>query len=177
MAEGERHRSKGLCLFVYCLSEYFNQVYSLYLLSFPWIHPIDPYNRANRIIHNGFIWFFVEGEKYMPLKFRLRGLAETFVENISCPHCGHDGGEDNDRGFLTEHTRVTFSGIIVVIQCEGCKHVFVPEEQKLGVINASRLRTAVEKDSENTGAPALDDMKSVKLEVERMNAERGSKIH
>ena len=113
----------------------------------------------------------------MPLKFRLRGLAETFVDNISCPHCGHDGGEHGDNGFLTELTRVTFAGIIVVIQCENCSQVFIPEGQKLGIINSQRLRTAVEKDSDNTGQPALPDMKSVQLEVERLNAERGSKIH
>ena len=113
----------------------------------------------------------------MPLKFRLRGLAETFVEDISCPACGHDGGESGDQGFLTEHTRVTFDGIIVVIQCEICEHVFVPDGQKLGVINSGRLRSAVEKDSNNTGQPVYGGMNAVRLEVERINAERDSKIH
>ena len=113
----------------------------------------------------------------MPLKFRLKGLAETFVDELHCPRCGHDGGEEGDKGFLTELTRVTFAGIIVVIQCELCKHVFVPRGQKLGVINSSKLRSAVEKDSRTTGQPVLSGLDAVKLEVERLNAELGEKIH
>ena len=113
----------------------------------------------------------------MPLKFRLRGLAETFVDDICCPICGHDGGDEGDQGFLTEHTRVTFSGIVVVIECEGCDHVFVPEGQKRGIINSERLRSAVETDSVNTGQPVLSGVQAVRLEVERLNAERVSKIH
>ena len=113
----------------------------------------------------------------MPLKFRLRGLAETFVEEIRCPCCGHDGGDEGDHGFRTEFTRVTFDGIIVVIQCEPCGNVFVPNGQKLGVINSSKLRSAVEKDSGNTGQPVFYGLDQVRLEVERLNAERGSKIH
>lgn len=113
----------------------------------------------------------------MPLKFRLRGLAETFVDDIRCPCCGHDGGDEGDQGFVTEFTRVTFDGIIVVIQCEPCGNIFVPTEQKLGVINSTRLRDAVEKDSGNTGQPIYANMEQVRLEVERLNAEKGSKIH
>lgn len=113
----------------------------------------------------------------MALKFRLRGLAETFVEKIHCPKCGHDGGEDGDQGFLTEHTRVTFDGIIVVIQCEMCSHIFLPLDQRLGVLNAQRLRAAVERDSHNTGQPLFPGINEVRLEVERLNAAQGSKIH
>ena len=113
----------------------------------------------------------------MPLKFRLKGLAETFVDNIHCPCCGHDGGEEGDQGFLTEFTRVTFDGIIVVIQCTLCKYIFVPSGQKFGVINPQKLRSAVEKDSMTTGQPVLDTLSSVKLDVERLNAQRGKRIH
>lgn len=113
----------------------------------------------------------------MPLKFRLRGLAETFVDEIACPCCGHDGGEGGDQGFLTEHTRVTYQGIIVVIECTICAHVFVPHEQRHGIINYKKLRSAVEKDSVNTGQPVLTDVGKVKLEVERINAERNKGIH
>jgi hypothetical protein len=113
----------------------------------------------------------------MPLKFRLRGLAETFVDNIQCCNCGHDGGDDGDQAFKTEHTRVTYAGIIVVIECEVCGHVFVPDNQRRGVLNSGKLRSAVEKDSENTGQPIFQGVDAVKLEVERINAEIGSNIH
>lgn len=113
----------------------------------------------------------------MSLKFRLRGLAETFVDEIKCPCCGHDGGENGDQGFATTHTRVTFAGIVVVIECDICTYVFVPANQKHGIINFERLRSAVEKDSQNTGVPIFQDATFVKLEVERMNAEKNSEIH
>jgi hypothetical protein len=112
----------------------------------------------------------------MPLKFRLKGLAETFVDAIRCPTCGHDGGDDGDQGFKTELTRVTYDGIIVVIQCCICGNVFVPDGQRHGVINSEKLRLAVEKDSLTTGQPILPSRESVKLEVERLNAERGNKL-
>ena len=51
----------------------------------------------------------------MALKFRLRGLAETFIEGITCPGCGTTGNDDN--ALATDHTRVTFDGITVVVQC------------------------------------------------------------
>ncbi|MFN8391069.1 MAG: hypothetical protein U0136_12335 [Bdellovibrionota bacterium] len=112
----------------------------------------------------------------MPLKFRLKGLAETFVDAIRCPCCGHDGGDEGDQGFKTELTRVTYDGIIVVIQCCICGVVFVPDGQRHGVINSEKLRLAVEKDSVTTGQPVLATRQAVKLEVERLNAERGNKV-
>ncbi len=112
----------------------------------------------------------------MPLKFRLKGLAETFVDHIRCPGCGHDGGDDGDQGFQTELTRVTYDGIIVVIQCSVCGSVFVPDGQRHGVINSEKLRLAVERDSVTTGMPILPNRESVRLEVERMNAEKGNKV-
>ena len=47
----------------------------------------------------------------MALKFRLKGLAETFIDEISCPGCGLAGADDQN--FATELTKVTFDGIIV----------------------------------------------------------------
>lgn len=113
----------------------------------------------------------------MPLKFRLKGLAETFVDNLICPYCGHDGGEEGDQNFLTELTRVTFEGIIVVVECKLCGNIFVPDGQKFGVINHLKLRAAVEKDSTNSGQPIVPSLKAVRLEVEKLNAERCSKVH
>lgn len=116
-------------------------------------------------------------EVEMPIKFRLKGLAETFVEKLHCPDCGHDGGEEGDQAFRTDLSRVTFDGIIVVIQCGVCGHIFVPDGQKLGVINSQRLRTAVEKDSENTGLPIYPGIRDVRLEVEKLNAQKHHGSH
>lgn len=112
----------------------------------------------------------------MPLKFRLKGLAETFVDEIRCACCGHDGGEEGDKDFYTELTKVTYDGIVVVIQCGVCGNVFVPDKQRNGVINSERLRNAVERDSVNTGQPILPNRESVRLEVERLNAERNDEV-
>ena len=113
----------------------------------------------------------------MPLKFRLKGLAETFIETLSCPCCGHDGGEEGDDGFSTDLTRVTFDGIVVVVQCDHCAHIFVPNEQRCGIINSKKLRKAVEKDSSQSGEPVFQGFDSVRLDVERRNAERVNDVH
>lgn len=113
----------------------------------------------------------------MPLKFRLKGLAETFVDEIYCPHCGHSGGVSGDAGFKTDLTRVTFDGIVVVVECSACATLFVPPEQRFGVVNQQKLRDAVERDCKTTGQPLLSNMNAVVLEVERLNALRLQKIH
>ena len=112
----------------------------------------------------------------MPLKFRLKGLAETFVEQIKCPCCGHDGGDDGDQGFSSELTKVTFEGIIVVIRCELCSNIYVPDGQRHGVINVHKLRSAVENDSVTTGQPVLLSRADVRLDVERLNATRRDEL-
>ena len=113
----------------------------------------------------------------MSLKFRLSGLAETFVDKVICPKCGHDGGDLGDEGFKTELTKVTFDGIVVVMQCRCCKLAFVPSNQKLGIIDYQKLRKAVEKDSQNTGQVALSGIKEVRIEVEKLNAQFSHRIH
>lgn len=112
----------------------------------------------------------------MALKFRLKGLAETFVEAIRCPTCGHDGGDQGDQGFRTEFTRVTYDGIVVVVECDACHNVFLPGGQRNGVLNSQKLRLAVEKDSATTGQPVFTTRREVELEVERMNAERKDEV-
>ncbi len=111
----------------------------------------------------------------MALKFRLRGLAETFIEELTCPGCGCHGKDDHN--FATEHTRVTFDGIIVVVQCRTCKEIFVPSEQRLGVLSPNDLKAAVYKDSRDSGEPILENIGAVKLAVEKMNAQRRGDLH
>ena len=113
----------------------------------------------------------------MSLKFRLKGLAETFIDSIVCPACKHDGGEEKDEGFSTELTRVTFDGIIVVVECQHCNTVFVPSEQRHGIINSGKLRRAVEADSVQSGEPVYNSRQSVELDVEKMNALRNNEVH
>lgn len=111
----------------------------------------------------------------MALKFRLKGLAETFIDQITCPCCGVVASDDQP--FSTELTRVTFDGIIVVVQCKQCAEIFVPEAQRLGVLNPTELRRAVEKDSRDTGEPVMANFTSVKLNAGKLNALRKGEMH
>ena len=111
----------------------------------------------------------------MALKFRLKGLAETFVDDISCPCCGQLGNDDQH--FTTELTRVTYEGIIVVVQCKSCAEIFVPGTQRLGVLDPEQLKLAVEKDCRETGEPLMPNLKSVRLNAEKLNAMRKGDLH
>ena len=111
----------------------------------------------------------------MALKFRLKGLAETFIDHITCPGCGVTGSDDEH--FATDHTRVTLDGIIVVAQCRACAEIFVPDLQRLGVLSIDDLRTAVEKDAVETGEPILTGLDAVRLNAERLNALRKGDLH
>ena len=106
----------------------------------------------------------------MALKFRLKGLAETFVEEITCPHCGLRGTDDND--FITDLSKVTLMGIVVVAQCKSCGEIFVPDHQRVGIVNYSALKSAVIKDSEETGEAIYENINNVRLSAEKLNSER-----
>ena len=111
----------------------------------------------------------------MALKFRLRGLAETFIDKVECPKC-HTIGTD-DEHFSTELSRVTFEGIVVVCQCRSCGEIFVPTAQRLGVVNSRRLHGAVERDSNDTGEPLMAALNDVVFHVEQLNASRKGDLH
>lgn len=113
----------------------------------------------------------------MALKFRLNGLAETFIDTVRCPKCGHHGGSSGDQGFETDLTKVTLNGIVVVASCQSCKMIFVPDGQRQGVINSEKLRHAIQKNSRKTGEPVLLNREEVALEVEKLNAERNEQLH
>lgn len=113
----------------------------------------------------------------MALKFRLKGLAETFIDAVRCPCCGNDGGEHGDEGFKTDGSRVTYEGIIVVVGCEYCGHLFLPEGQRIGIINAEKFRVAIERDYKVNGQPLFNSKEDVRLEVEKNNVERLQPLH
>lgn len=111
----------------------------------------------------------------MALKFRLKGLAETFVEQISCPGCGVCGNDDQH--FATELTKVTYEGIVVIVECRACGEIFVPNTQRLGIINPDALRSAVEKDADDSGEALHPTLSAVRLTAERLNAARKGDLH
>ena len=112
----------------------------------------------------------------MVLTFRLDGLAETFVDSALCPDCGNNGGLMGNEDFNTKRTKVTYDGIVVVLECEQCGLIFVPKDQRHGIIDGHALRDAVKQDSQNTGEPIFPDRKAVVLDTERLNAQRKSGI-
>lgn len=111
----------------------------------------------------------------MALKFRLKGLAETFIDHITCPRC--KTCESDDANFSTEFTKVTLEGICVIVQCKSCSEIFVPERQRLGILNPKELRKAVELDAIETGEPLMNNMDAAVLHAERMNAIRRGEMH
>lgn len=111
----------------------------------------------------------------MALRFRLRGLAETFIDSITCPCC-RSAGSDED-AFSTELTKVTLEGIIVIVQCRTCLEIFVPDTQRMGILDPPALRSAVEKDCRETGEPLLMNIGSVRISAERLNAMRKGDVH
>ena len=111
----------------------------------------------------------------MALRFRLRGLAETYIEEVDCPCCGCRG--EDDQMFSAQHTKVTYEGIIVVLQCKNCDEIFIPENQKMGINNPRELKDAVSEDHEKTGEPIYTDLRSVLTDTEMLNASRKGMIH
>lgn len=110
----------------------------------------------------------------MSLCFRLKGLAETFIEEICCPACGHKGKDD--QFFSTDMTRVTFDGIVVIAQCKVCNELFVPLTQRLGIVSQKALKEAVEKDLLLTGETTFSTLQNVQETVSRLNAERRGEV-
>ena len=106
----------------------------------------------------------------MSLRFRLKGLAETFIDEICCPSCGYKGKDD--QFFSTDMTRVTFDGIVVIAQCKVCTELFVPDTQRLGIVSQKALKEAVEKDLKLTGEFTFATLQGVQDNVSKLNAER-----
>ncbi len=111
----------------------------------------------------------------MALKFRLRGLCETLIEQVHCPRCGVSSADGES--VTTDLSRVTFEGIVVVCKCRNCTEVFVPERQRMGVVNRKKLHEAVEKDAKDTGEPVFAQARDVKFHVEQLNASKRDELH
>ncbi|MEM4379949.1 MAG: hypothetical protein QXL01_04600 [Thermoplasmatales archaeon] len=111
----------------------------------------------------------------MALRFKLRRVAETYVEEIECPCCGHYS-EDID-GFTTELTRVTFQGIIVVCRCNVCGEIFLPFNQRVGVISFKNLKDLILRDARRRGVAIYRNLDDVLDYVNYLNAVRRGEIH
>jgi hypothetical protein len=110
----------------------------------------------------------------MSLRFRLRGLAETFLEEVSCPCCGNKGRDD--QFFSTEMTRVTFDGIVVIVQCRLCAEIFIPNNQRMGIVSQKALKEAVEKDLRLTGEKQFSTYQLAAEAVQQLNAEKKGQV-
>lgn len=111
----------------------------------------------------------------MSLKFRLKGLAETFLDQVSCPCCGHKGNDD--QFFSTEMTRVTFDGIVVIAQCKICSEIFIPNNQRMGILSQKALKEAVEKDMSITGETEFSTYQQAAMAVSKINAQRKGQVY
>jgi hypothetical protein len=111
----------------------------------------------------------------MGIRFRLSGLAETYIDFIKCPNCGCTGQDDTM--FSTELTKVTFEGIVAVLQCRVCSEFFVPDTQRLGVLDCNKLRLAVEKDLIKGEKFEERTIAGLRLSIEKLNAERQGRVH
>ncbi|MBL7662018.1 hypothetical protein JNK13_04610 [bacterium] len=113
----------------------------------------------------------------MAIKFRLKGLAETFIDTLKCPCCGCVASENGDQQFRTDLSKVTTVGIVVVVQCLKCSEIFVPGNQRRGIVNSKELHTAVEVDCKRTGEKVITSVDAVVAEAERLNAQRHNQVH
>ncbi len=111
----------------------------------------------------------------MALRFKLRRVAETYIENIECPNCGWSS--DDIEGFTTELTRVTFEGIVVVCRCAKCGEIFLPCNQRIGVISFKRLKEIILRDARIRGVAIYRNIRDVMSYVEFLNASRRGEIH
>jgi hypothetical protein len=111
----------------------------------------------------------------MALKFKLRRVAETYLEFIQCPSCG-TYSEDIDH-FTSELTRVTFEGVVVVCRCTICGEIFIPPNQRIGVISFKNLKDLILRDARRRGSKIFRNIEDVKNYVEYLNAVRRGAIH
>ncbi|MCS6894465.1 MAG: hypothetical protein NZO16_07885 [Deltaproteobacteria bacterium] len=111
----------------------------------------------------------------MALRFKLRRVAETYIDYIECPNCGYSS-EEIDK-FTTELTRVTFEGIVVVCRCGICGEIFLPANQRVGVISFKNLKELILRDSRKRGVAIYRNVRDVKIYVDYLNAVRRGEIH
>ena len=112
----------------------------------------------------------------MPLTLRLRGLAETFVEELCCPNCGTGEDPSAEENFDASLTIVTVDGIVAVLECRSCKHAFVPENQRRGIISSGKLRDSIAAEQLREGKDPVRTMHEAYLIAEMRNAKKVNKI-
>ena len=107
--------------------------------------------------------------------YQVKETFENGVRKIDCPCCGANGIDDSN--FSTEHTKVTYQGIVIVLECKHCDEIFVPQNQRLGIVDSGQLKMAVSYDSEQSGEPLYENIDSVLMNAEKLNAFRKGEVH
>jgi hypothetical protein len=108
------------------------------------------------------------------LRFKLKNLAETVIEELKCPGCGLIANDE--QLFSTDLTRLTKDGIIVMAECRCCGEVFIPTGQRTGIMDVINFREVINREYSDESFPA-PSRNSMELEAEKLNAIRRYGLH
>lgn len=80
----------------------------------------------------------------MSVLYKLKGVAETRIEEVCCPRC-EVSEDDIDDFFDIENIFPTFEGIIATVKCFSCGFYYIPE-QEIEIVDDRKLKIGVSKD-------------------------------
>lgn len=110
----------------------------------------------------------------MALRFRLKNLAETVIEELKCPGCGLIANDE--KLFSTDLTRLTVDGIVVIAECRCCGEVFVPIGQRTGIMDVRNFRQVIQNEYGDSSLKAPSRL-TMQMEAEKLNAIRRHGLH
>ena len=110
----------------------------------------------------------------MALRFKLKNIAETVIEELKCPGCGLIANDE--KLFSTDMTRLTVDGIVVCAECRCCGEVFIPIGQRTGIMDVRNFREVIKSEYGHTKRPA-PSRQSMEMEAEKLNAIKRYGLH
>jgi hypothetical protein len=110
----------------------------------------------------------------MALRFKLKNIAETVIEELKCPGCGLIANDE--KLFSTDMTRLTVDGIVVVAECRCCGEVFIPIGQRTGIMDVRNFREVIKSEYGHAKGPA-PSRQSMEMEAEKLNAIKRYGLH